>query len=63
MNPGKIITQFQIAELVNQSFLKTATISTAYNAFQSTGIWPLNRDRFTEADFLAASTTDIANAI
>ncbi|OWR52064.1 Tigger transposable element-derived protein 1 [Danaus plexippus plexippus] len=60
MNGGKIITQFQIPELVNQAFQKTATLTTAYNSYENTGIWPLNRNRFTEADFLAASTTDIA---
>lgn len=59
MNGGKVITQFQIAELVNQAFMKTATLSTAFNSYENTGIWPLNRDRFTAADFLAASTTEI----
>lgn len=55
LNSGKVITQFQIPELVQ----KAATLSTAYNAFRTTGIWPLNRDVFTEVDFLAAATTDI----
>ncbi|XP_022823908.1 uncharacterized protein LOC111354594 [Spodoptera litura] len=59
MNPGKVITQFQIAELVDRAFQKAATMTTAFNAFRATGIWPLNRDIFTEADFLAAATTDI----
>lgn len=59
LNSGKVITQFQIPELVDKAFQKAATLSTAYNAFRTTGIWPLNRDVFTEADFLAAATTDI----
>ncbi|XP_034839890.2 uncharacterized protein [Maniola hyperantus] len=58
-NPGKVITQFQVAELVDKAFQKAATLSNAYNAFRATGIWPLNPDVFTEADFLAAATTDI----
>lgn len=59
LNAGKVITQFQIAQLVDKAFEKAATLSTAYNAFRATGIWPLNPDVFTEADFLAAVTTDI----
>lgn len=61
-NCGRIITQFQIPELVDKAFQKAATMSTAFNAFRATGIWPLNRDIFTEADFLAAAATDIAVA-
>ncbi|KAJ8728527.1 hypothetical protein PYW07_006223 [Mythimna separata] len=52
---------YELAEkkLVDKAFQKAATLSTAYNAFRATGIWPLNPDVFTEADFLAAATTDI----
>lgn len=57
LNSGKIITQIQVAEVVDKAFQKAATLSTAYNAIRATGIWPLNRDVFTEADFLAAATT------
>ncbi|KAJ8982004.1 hypothetical protein NQ317_004091 [Molorchus minor] len=58
-NPGRIITQFQIAELVNKAFERSATIPIAHNAFRATGIWPPNPDIFTDADFLAADTTEI----
>ncbi|KAG5873865.1 hypothetical protein JTB14_035967 [Gonioctena quinquepunctata] len=32
---------------------------TAINAFQATGIWPCDSIVFTDADFIAAATTDI----
>lgn len=59
MNSGRVITQYQIAELVDKAFQKAATMTSAFNAFRATGIWPLNRDIFTEADFLAAAATEI----
>nr|XP_026501309.1 uncharacterized protein LOC113404595 [Vanessa tameamea] len=59
MNSGRVITQFQIAELVDKAFQKAATMTTAFNAFRATGMWPLNRDIFTEADFLSAAVTEI----
>lgn len=58
-NAGRVITQFQIAELVGKAFEKAATIPTAHNAFRATGIWPPDPKIFTEADFIAADTTNI----
>lgn len=62
-NPGRIITQFQIAELVGKAFERAATIPTAHNAFGVTGIWPPNPDIFTAADFIAADTTEISQNV
>ncbi|KAJ8934494.1 hypothetical protein NQ318_012470 [Aromia moschata] len=62
-HPGRIITQFQISELVGKAFEKAATIPTAHNAFRKTGIWPPDSDVFTEADFIAADTTHIEETI
>ncbi|XP_049879436.1 uncharacterized protein LOC126376220 [Pectinophora gossypiella] len=58
-NPGKVVTQFQVAELFGQAFIRAATMSTAINAFKACGISPYNAQIFTEDDFIAAEATDI----
>lgn len=57
-NPGRVVSVFQIAKLFGNAFIKAATMSTAINGFRKTGIWPCNPNIFTDADFLAAETTD-----
>lgn len=57
-NPGRVVSVFQIAKLFGNTFIKAATMSTAINGFRKTGIWPCNPNIFTDADFLAAETTD-----
>lgn len=59
-NPGKVVTQFQVAELFGQAFIRAATMPTAMNAFKACGISPFNAQIFTDADFVAAEATDIA---
>lgn len=58
-HPGRIITTFQISEIFADAYIQAATMSTAINAFKKCGIWPYNQNKFTDSDFLAASTTDI----
>jgi hypothetical protein len=58
-HPGRVVTQYQITGLFGKAFLKAASMETAVNGFRKTGIWPVQRDVFTEVDFLAAETTDI----
>ncbi|KAK9722549.1 hypothetical protein QE152_g19656 [Popillia japonica] len=58
-NPGKVVTLFQISTLFGIAFINAATMKTAINAFQKTGIWPLNLQVFTEADYLPSDTTNI----
>jgi hypothetical protein len=58
MNPGKRITEHHVASLVNQPYQKAATIAVAVSGFRSAGIFPLNRDMFTDADFSTAITTE-----
>ena len=54
-----MVTQFQIAALFGSAYLEAATMTNAINSFQKAGVWPVNRNIFFKADFLAAETTDI----
>ncbi|XP_022830992.1 uncharacterized protein LOC111359630 [Spodoptera litura] len=58
-NPGKVVSQLQVAELFGQAFIRAATMSTAINAFKTCGISPYNPHVFTEDDFIAAEATEI----
>lgn len=57
-NPGRVVTQFQIAKLYGNAFIKAATMATAVNGFRKTGIWPLNPTVFGEHDFAPSETTN-----
>jgi hypothetical protein len=59
-NPGKVVTLFQISSLFGRTYLNAANMRTAVNGFRCTGIWPLDRNVFSDADFLPVATTDIA---
>lgn len=59
INPGKVITLWQVASLFGSAFLNAATMRTAVKGFEATGIWPVNMDVFTDVDFLPSAPTDI----
>jgi len=53
MHPGRAITPYQVAELLNSAFYgKCASVGVASKAFAAVGIWPLNRNVFTSSDFV-----------
>ncbi|XP_044765556.1 MFS-type transporter clz9-like [Coccinella septempunctata] len=58
-NPGKVVSQFQVADFFGQAFIRAATMLTAINAFKACGISPYNPHIFTEDDFIAAEATEI----
>ncbi|XP_043464091.1 uncharacterized protein LOC122499682 [Leptopilina heterotoma] len=59
-HPNRVVTMFEIFGLFGKAFEAAATLSTAKNGFQKTGIWPFNRNLFSAADF-AASQTPMTN--
>ncbi|XP_060520847.1 uncharacterized protein LOC132698671 [Cylas formicarius] len=58
-NPGRVIGQTEVAQLVNEALKKVATVNNATSGFRTSGIWPIDREIFSEEDFAAASVTDI----
>ena len=57
-HPGRIVTQFQVAGLFCKAFQRAASVLTATNAFQSTGIVPFNPNIFPDHLFAPCETTD-----
>lgn len=57
-NPGRVVTINDIANLFGKAFLKTSSSFTAINGFKKTGIVPLNRFIFSEADFAPSQVSD-----
>lgn len=47
------ITPYDIAHIFNQAYMRVATIEKAVSGFESTGILPVNRDKFKEEDFVS----------
>ena len=50
------ITEYDIAELFNRAFIKVVTVEKAISGFQSSGIFPLNPEKFTEHNFAPSNT-------
>jgi hypothetical protein len=57
-NPGRSITQFQVAEIFAKSYNRPATLDKAVKSFQKTGIWPYDQNIFSEEDFAPSEVTD-----
>ncbi|XP_063241264.1 tigger transposable element-derived protein 6-like [Bacillus rossius redtenbacheri] len=57
-SPGKRLTVEHIASLVGAAFPRAASMDTAINGFRKSGLWPVDRHVFTDADFAASSVTD-----
>lgn len=55
---GASISQYNIAEIFGQAFMRVATVDIAAKAFRTCGIVPLNRYIFTHEDFLPSAVTD-----
>ncbi|CAH2003948.1 unnamed protein product [Acanthoscelides obtectus] len=54
-NPGNTVTQYNMTGLLSDAYAKTASISNIMGGFKRTGIWPVDRTVFSDADFIAAS--------
>ncbi len=58
-HPGRAVTVEQLPQLFRDAYLRACSALTAVNGFRKTGIWPINRDVFSEADYAAAVPTDV----
>ena len=57
-NPGKPITIYDVAELSGTAYQKSFTYGNIASSFKATGIYPYNRDIFSEDLFLPAVVSD-----
>lgn len=58
-HPGHTVAPFQIGELFDIAFIRTAAMTATINGFRKTSIWPSDPTAFTDNDFLPAETTNI----
>lgn len=58
-NPGRQVTIHKLSALFGEAYLQATVPNTTINGFKKTGICPLNKHVFGEADFLPAHPTDI----
>lgn len=57
-NPGKTMVIYNIPSLVKVALPNAATPRNITSGFTSTGIWPFNKDIFTEEDYLPSEVTN-----
>lgn len=57
-HPGRVITVYQIAQILTPAYLKATTSANAIQSFKISGIQPFNPDVFGEQDFLASAVTE-----
>ena len=55
---GKLITIYQIAELAGTALTKAATPENVISGFRVPGVWPFDRDIFSNVDYLPSYITD-----
>lgn len=58
-NPGRAISQYQVARIFRGAYEKAATVEKATKGFQCTGIWPFDPAVFSEVDFLPSMVTEV----
>ncbi|KAG5878880.1 hypothetical protein JTB14_005771 [Gonioctena quinquepunctata] len=54
---GQAITVYNIAELLGSAYGKAASVGVSESAFRGAGVWPVNRNKF--ADYLFAAATAV----
>ncbi|KAJ8728767.1 hypothetical protein PYW07_006463 [Mythimna separata] len=55
---GRNISQYEVARLFSEAYMKAATPQNAVKGFSSTGIWPTNRNVFDDCDYMPSNLTD-----
>nr|CAD7404917.1 unnamed protein product [Timema poppensis] len=57
-HPGQVLSIYNVAETFKTAFEKATTMGNAVQGFCATGLCPMDKNKFTEADFLPAEVTD-----
>ena len=50
-NPGRVVTVYQISEILGKAYLRAATAEAAANGFRKTGLFPCYRHNFRQHEF------------
>ncbi|XP_021458738.2 uncharacterized protein LOC110523915 isoform X2 [Oncorhynchus mykiss] len=58
MHPGKRICIYQMARLFTKIYNKVASVERGVEGFWASGLWPLEKDIFTEADFMVTEVIE-----
>ena len=58
MNSGKTMSIYDISRIVKTALPLSVILSNIQSGFQCSGIWPVNRNIFIDADFALSSVTD-----
>lgn len=53
-NPGSVIKQANVAELLGKAYPRSVRMDIALNGFKATGLWPCDRNVIKEEDFVAS---------
>lgn len=57
-HPGRTISIHNVIEIARSAYERSFTISNIKEGFKKPGIWPVNRNAFSESDFDASYVTD-----
>lgn len=60
-HPGSPVTIYNVGEVIGKSFPLAFTPLNIISGFKVSGIYPFDKNRFTDADFLRSSVTDRPN--
>lgn len=57
-HPGETVTIYEIAAIFNEAFVHAMSPGNIISSFRTTGIFPFNRECFTDDDFMSSFVTD-----
>ena len=62
-NPGRRVSEYEVAKLFSTAYTRSATMDRAINGFRVTGLWPNDVGIFSDEDFVASHLTDEAQSV
>jgi len=57
-HPGRPVTEAEFGELFNDAYASAASLDKAQSGFRKTGIYPFDKNIFSDEDFLTSDATD-----
>ena len=57
-NPGKTISIYEIVDMVGRAFPRAMTPTNIHSGFRVSGIFPFDRDIFSDEEFMPSNVTD-----